>query len=301
MSSSAWSLLLTSAHRMLKPRGWLHGENVPSAPNARTRQYSDAWSPVIHGSEIGTATAGVFSERLDQMTALSAPKFRLVESSNSYRVARGTGAQAKDGVRENVGGARPRRLRASRLPASRGAAAGNSKPVRLGERRPVGRRTGGERDGRDACKCRRSDKEARTPKTAKPALDAAMIVVVHRDAVCLSLDRGHQLLPAVVAGAALVPAVKRKPYWMPVAVLVSFTGCPLRAVMVGFPLAKAPPTILRRTAFRVTATSRNWTWPILNVCRDRSPGGGRSSRSPQRTARPALPGWASYRREQPTP
>src|SRR3954465_5535150 len=97
----------SSAHRMLKPRGWLHCEKAPPAPNARTCQYSDAWSPVIHGSEIGTATAGVFRERLDQMTALSAPKFLLVESSNSYRVARGTGAQANDGVRENVGGIRP--------------------------------------------------------------------------------------------------------------------------------------------------------------------------------------------------
>src|SRR3954465_3175026 len=94
----------SSAHRMLKPRGWLHCEKAPPAPNARTCQYSDAWSPVIHGSEIGTATAGVFRERLDQMTALSAPKFLLVESSNSYCVAPRTGAQANDGVRENVRG-----------------------------------------------------------------------------------------------------------------------------------------------------------------------------------------------------
>src|SRR3954466_10303505 len=140
------------------------------------------------------------------------------------------------------------------------------KRVRLRERRPVGRRTGGERNGRDACECRRSNKEPRTPQTAEPALGIAMIVFVHRDAVCLSLDRVHQLLPAAFVGASLVPAVKRKPYSTPVAVFVSFTRCPLRAVMVGFPLAKAPPTILRRTSFRVTATSRNWTWPILNVC-----------------------------------
>src|SRR3954454_13015793 len=88
---------------MLKLRGWLQDEKAPSAPNARTCQNSEVWSPVIHGSEIGTATAGVRSELLDQMTLLSAPKSLLVESSNSYRVARGTGAQANDGVRENVG------------------------------------------------------------------------------------------------------------------------------------------------------------------------------------------------------
>ena len=65
---------------MLSGRGVLHCE-TPVGPSARTRQYIDAGSPVIHGSATGTEAAGV-RVRADQIRALRAAKLRLVESSN---------------------------------------------------------------------------------------------------------------------------------------------------------------------------------------------------------------------------
>ena len=65
---------------MLKRPVSLHLE-TRSPASARTCQYSEG--PVIHGREIGTAAAGVVSVLLDQITAFSARKYLLVESSNS--------------------------------------------------------------------------------------------------------------------------------------------------------------------------------------------------------------------------
>ena len=200
VSSSAWSSRLTSAHRMSKPRGWLHGENVPSAPNARTCQYSDAWSPVIHGRRDRSRDGRSLQRAArpdDGVVSAEVPTGRELELVP--RRAR-HGAQAKDGVRENVGGSpTPAVARESLASWSRSwkfsSAFGLARDGRLAAA------PGGERDGRDACECRRSDKEARTPQTAEPALDAAMIVVVHLDAVCLSLVRVHELPPRVVGTA----------------------------------------------------------------------------------------------------
>src|SRR5436190_17800512 len=96
------------------------------------------------------------------------------------------------------------------------------------------------------------------------------LVISHLDAVRLSLEGIHQFLlalaePAVVgvafAGAAfvggitveadLVPALNRRRYSTPVAVLASLTLCPLRTVIACFAPANTPPTALIRIAFRV--------------------------------------------------
>src|SRR5215210_3686443 len=86
---------------MLNGRGELQLEN-PLGPIARTRQYIDAGSPLIHGSATGTAAAGVLPVPF-QISAFSAVNCRLVESSNWYRSAPRTGRHANAGVRENVG------------------------------------------------------------------------------------------------------------------------------------------------------------------------------------------------------
>jgi hypothetical protein len=83
---------------------------------------------------------------------------------------------------------------------------------RLAERR---RGTGSARRNRDyddGGDDRRIGKEPRTPQTAEPALGAAMIVVVHLDASCLSLDRVHQL-PFALGERGRLDAAALKRSW----------------------------------------------------------------------------------------
>ncbi len=66
---------------MLKPNGALQGE-TPLAVVTRTCAYSEYGLPVIHGSVVGSAVAGLLIALLDQTMPLSEKRL-LVESSNS--------------------------------------------------------------------------------------------------------------------------------------------------------------------------------------------------------------------------